>query len=439
MANQPFRPVMFSRMRFKPEKGSLVVQSWNRVQVFRARPPQAWVKTGDAPGWHHNRGDEELLRLGSAIRRVRRYHRAQRRAIAQGTPGSRPFHLESECLARFVELVEPQYRGQLYTLRSRAWHMYSMLFRCPGAVELSRTNQGLAYALANHWVFTGKRPQQAMRVIRRLLRRPRRQIAAYLGFPEREVSVRLLGKIHGRDLDLSRLLWLRMAVGKPKMARALSHLPWLKAGVLEALGDEQSAELCSAKLLLQLAAMSEGRGVWAGQQVAGVLACARALDEPLPRLVGVDQTRRLFDAALGSLTDHRPPRDRPLGPAPVPGIAGKIEPLDSTLEVYAEGIEQENCLATARFRLDCARGRQYIYRVLAPERCTVSLRRARSAAGWVLDDFKAAHNRPPSKGATDTVRAWLASASIPFWDVRHEALEPPDLFDVPFDDPSIPF
>jgi len=428
-------------MRFKPENGALVVQSWNRVQVYKARPPQAWVKNASTPGWRHNRGDEQMLRLGSAIRRVRRYHRAQRRAIAQGTPENRPFNLESECLARFVELISPQLRHQLYTLRSRAWQMYSMLVRCPGALELSRSNQGLAYALANHWVFFSRPSKQAMRTIRRLLRKPRRDIAAYLGFPPQQVSVRLLSRIHGRDLNLTRLLWLRQAMRSPKMLRVLSHLPWLKVGVLEALADDEAASVCSSNLLSQLAALPDSRAMWIGQRVVEALNYARLVDERVPRLVGVDQANRVYDDLLKSLTTKRAPRDTSLGPPPIVGVAGQIEPLESTRAVYDEGVAQHNCLTDLQYLLDCTRANKYIYRVLTPERCTIALRRApkANAAGWVLDDFKAAANVAPGDEACELVTDWLANAGIAMEYPAFAIPEIGELFELPFEDDEIPF
>ena len=441
MANRPFRPAMFSRMRFKPEKGTLVVQSWDRVQVYRATPPQAWVKGPDGGGWRHNRGDERLLSVASAIRRVRRYHRAQRRAIALGNPGQRPFNLESECMARFVELLEPRFRRQLYTLRSRSWQMYSMLYRCDGAVELSRSNHGLAFCLANHWAFTLKRPTQAMRTIRRLLPKRRREIAEALGFPRRELSVRILGRIRGRDLELGRMLGLRDALQDKKVARALSHLPALNEGVLDVLTEKDVARQCAASFLEQLSTEGDHSSRWIAHQAMLAVAYAQLVGEQVPRFTGIDQVGRVLAKVEGLLSERRPPVDRALPPPPIPGIPGLIEPIDSTLGVYDEGISQDNCLATARFRLACMRGDQYIYRVFGLQRCTLALRRAPRAntAGWVLYDFKAANNRLPGEAASASVREWLTEAGIPFFDPQAEVLEVPDDFEVAFDDAAIPF
>lgn len=441
MSKQAFRPMIFCRMRFKPEKGILVVQSWNRVQLYKACPPRAWVKTAEGPGWRHNRGNEKSLRLGSAIRKVRRYHSAQRRAIAHRTPHKRPFNLETECLARFVELIEPPHRQQLYTLRSRAWQMYSMLYRCPGALELSRDNQGLAFALANHWFFFKRPSKQAMRTIRRLLRKPRRDIAAYLGFPPQEVSVRVLGRIHGRDLNLTRLLWLRQAMRFPKMLRVLSHRPWLKVGVLEALAHDEAPGVCSSNLLSQLAALPDSRAMRMGQRVVEALNYARLVDERVPRLVGVDQANRVYDNLLKSLRKKRAPRDAPLGPPPILGVPGQIEPLESTRAVYDEGVVQHNCLTDLQYLLDCTRANKYIYRVVAPERCTIALRRApnANAVGWVVDDFKAAANVAPGDDARELVTDWLANAGIALESPAFAIPEIGELFEMPFEDDLIPF
>jgi len=425
-------------MRFKPANGVLVVQRWNRVQAFKARPPQAWAKTAERPRWSPNRGDDQLLCLGQAIRKVRVYQRRQRQAVAAGTPEKRPFDLETECLARFVELIDPTIRGRLYTLTARSWQLYSLLYRCTGALELARNNLGLAYALANHWVFTRKPPKDAMRVARRVLRLRRREIAGFLGFPETNAAARVLGRVRGRDLNVFRLMWLQQAMCEPRMMRILSHLDRVEIGVLEALGAEASPTRCSGRLMNELAAMTPGRGERVGFSVAGLFVLCRQLDLPLPRLRCAKQAEHLYDELfLETVRSVGPPNDRPLGEPPVPGVPGVIEPLTTTRQIHREGRLQRNCLADGHGWAECQSGTRFIYRMLEPDRCTLALRRAGgrwSPESWTLFDFKGPQNSAPSDAAWATVDAWLSRAGIE----RTKGCTADEVFEPGFADDLIP-
>jgi len=339
-----------------------------------------------------------------------------------------------------VELIEPKYRHQLYTLRYRSWHLYSMLFRCSGALTLSRSNLGLAYALANHWVFTGKPSNGAMRISRRMVGRPRREIARFLGFPDRKAAVRILGKVRGRDLNIERLLWLRRALHEPKMLRILSHVDRIEVGVLEAFADEAAPAACSGSLVREMCEMTALRGEWFGQEVHGLLSYARELDEPIPRLVKAKQVNRLFHEFFTRSMAPQRPTDLDLGAPPVRGIPGQIEPLRTLVGLYDEGVEQRNCLTRLGARREGRLGRQYFYRLLEPQRCTISLRRcseAGAATPWAVHDFKSADNGEPNEGAKQAVRDWLSGAKITV-DMALLDRRPSDDLPEPFDGALIP-
>jgi hypothetical protein len=56
------------------------------------------------------------------------------------------------------------------------------------------------------------------------------------------------------------------------------------------------------------------------------------------------------------------------------------------------------------------RGRVAIYRVLAPERCTLSLARHRGV--WAIDQLERACNRPPSASTVAAVTEWLEQGGV---------------------------
>jgi hypothetical protein len=53
----------------------------------------------------------------------------------------------------YLRQIPENVRILLHPLRERRWQMLNLLARCPGASDLSISNPGLAFALANNWCF----------------------------------------------------------------------------------------------------------------------------------------------------------------------------------------------------------------------------------------------------------------------------------------------
>ena len=104
-------------------------------------------------------------------------------------------------------------------------------------------------------------------------------------------------------------------------------------------------------------------------------------------------------------------RRTPFPPPPIPGT-DTIVPLTSFAALEEEANIQGNCLATnpmhAHLILD---GTRYIYRVLAPERHTLSIMRL-GAAGWRIAELRQRANAEGSKTTTIVVQHWLDANQI---------------------------
>lgn len=403
------------KVRFNPDNGTLAVRCGDISQVFKARPPRLWLTPQQSTQWKPNRSDGLLFELGDAIRTVRKYRRRRMAAHRSDSPDNWQKDSTCQALERFVALIEPPFRHQLYNLQSRAWQVYTALYSCPGFLELCRSNQGLAFALANHWIFTGSSPKNALLVTRRLANRPRREVAEHLGFPRQEAVVRIMGKVHGRDLSLPRLIWLRRATQQPRMVRILSHLSSIEASVLDALADESAAAVCTGALMFELNQLTPSGGALLASRIPDLLSIGRVLGERVPKLASLRQVDRLHGELTKKMAIARIPVDQRLKKPPVDGIEGLIEPITSLLQVHNEGISQHNCLDTPAARQACRAGDEYFYRILAPERCTLSLRRRLSQeAGevWEAHGFRAAANRPPGAATVKVARDWLTEVGV---------------------------
>ena len=93
---------------------------------------------------------------------------------------------------------------------------------------------------------------------------------------------------------------------------------------------------------------------------------------------------------------------------PVPGTAD-IVALTHVGQLLAEGRQQRNCVGSYGERV--AVGKVFIYRVLAPERATLSLRPS-AAGGYEVEQLLRACNQPVAPETAQAVRRWLATESV---------------------------
>lgn len=96
----------------------------------------------------------------------------------------------------------------------------------------------------------------------------------------------------------------------------------------------------------------------------------------------------------------------PFPPPPFPGT-DTIRPLCTPVELINESIAQRNCVGNrVTYEPHIRKGRCYIYKVVAPERATLSIIR-RTGESWSIGELKAAGNHPVGLGMLRVVRDWL--------------------------------
>ena len=108
-----------------------------------------------------------------------------------------------------------------------------------------------------------------------------------------------------------------------------------------------------------------------------------------------------------------PAREHKYPTPPIPG-SSMIEPVVNRRELYEEGFDQTNCIYS--YDADILAGKRYVYRVLEPERATLSLRKVRGGWGkrraeWVIEEIKTRANAQPSPETIVAAREWFGSAA----------------------------
>lgn len=311
------------------------------------------------------------------------------------------------CEQFFAPMPEPV-RRQLHPFTTRQWHLAVLLARCPGAEDLLHSTPALAFVLASNWAFHRPAVRQPIRAARSWVRRPQRELAGWLGFPATEASVRLLRKIPPAACHVTSLLYLRTAMRDPETRERLSHKRQLDATTLRLMSDERVRRRVSSGFVTALAAAAPDVGTISQHvhTLRDILEMETLLPAAsVPRFTSVQQLIQHHDALAARLN-----REGVSGwgnvqfpPPPLPGTE-EIVPLLSPDALLAEGREQANCVASYARRV--ARGGQFIYRVLAPERATLLVVRGRD--GWEMGQLAGPRNKPVTAATRHAIERWLA-------------------------------
>jgi hypothetical protein len=296
-------------------------------------------------------------------------------------------------VGRFVSLIPPRILPLLTLFHEGRWQLYSFLARCGDeARELAESHLPLAYALAHAKAFHPvARP---LRSARSLVKKKRRDILAWLGFPNTASTVRLLGRLDPSSMSVQRLLRLRWILNgnDERVTRLLRHVPRIHAEHIDSLAflrDTLTPRLMAEMSDRGTAAMALG---WLNRLSRAV----RELEEPLPPVSDMEHLENLIERKERELCNHalcqHLPNEFPSPPV-LPQENAGIEPIQTLPELIAEGESQHNCCVNYALRV--LKGTYYLYRVLRPVRATFSLRLLKNGA-WVPDQLLEARNQPVS-------------------------------------------
>ena len=391
---------------FSREKGLLCLFTCDAILVLRPGPkPAASIRTAATGRWNGCRGDDRLFSFKRAIAQTRQFYE-QRRKVVLGAGGAELFPSASVvAIASFLERIDPRHRAQLADFQHHSWELYTAICRAPGVAELLAENVGLAVCLANFAALAPHPGQHPLRAVRRLLGKRRRTIAASLGWPDREAAVRLLAKVEPEAAQLTNLRALRELAHDPRWLRRLSHLPRIDEDIARLIAHDVTREQCTQGLLLELAQPATRPSILPLIERLN-LNMARA-NRPAPPLRSIEHAMTLSDRADDLVSPRRRRRMLTFGLAPVPGTP-TIVPLRSSKALDEEAKEQCNCSANGTFDEEVAAGRVYLYRILAPERATLSVCLDEDTQRWRIADLRTRANGRPLPGTVRVVGDWLA-------------------------------
>lgn len=287
-------------------------------------------------------------------------------------------------------------------------------------VDLLVGNPALVVVLLTAWDFEGVSYVGTLDRAKQLVASGMRQreVLQQVGIPSGEALPRLLRKVPAWCLDLITAAALADALRSPDLLTRLSHLPVITGAVLQVAAKPMLAYVSDRFLReLQTLDLTEARHLasWESpsQRAVDELSAFTELWEqhgPVapPRvdsIAGLGRQLGDFYVALGR-PDFLKGGNVPLPDAPIPG-SDDIEPITTRQGLLEESERQRHCVAS--YVLSIENRRRAVYRVLRPQRATLSLR-SRDGA-WEIEELRAKANAPVRRATEDAVRAWFIAAS----------------------------
>lgn len=396
--------------------GKLYEFTQKSILVMRGWPaPLAWQKTAGRPVWRHVRPKIAVpaFDVDAEIGRIECCTEDDGQMLIRACLSEEEVAFRREGLPhlRWHAQIPRDVRETVSRFPERHWHLLSFMARCgPAAADLAVTNPALAFALASSWVF--RTPvQRPLRSARALLAKGKKQrvILAWLGFPGTESCRKLLAKVVHDAIGVSPLLYLREGMADPQALKSLVHLPRLNRGVLRIVTDPSLERFVRQAFLEEVSNdPAEDRYAVSAYRLADTLAMHRRLYPDrgeLGRLQSPRQLAELHDDLVYEMNLARAAdSDLEFPPPPLEG-SENIVPITTVYGLVEEGLLQQNCVATFSERIALAQD-MYVYRVLWPERCTLSI--VRRGETWAIGEIARSQNRAPSWETRMKVREWYS-------------------------------
>lgn len=319
-----------------------------------------------------------------------------------------------EIPSRYVSVVEP--------FQSHQWALLKLLREEKRCRELAESNPVLAFCLANSGEFRGTDARTAQQLALRHSYHRQREILAWLGFPGTEAMVRLTRKILPGAANPFLMRRFRFALSEyPESAKLLAHRKEIGLGVLSLVCRSKAFGLVTSKLVAEVAGSEEEQDSTRTADLIehGLILLNEMYVTRRPRpFRSVAQVRRFHDAAARDhaefVNDVEAARARYIkrkyafSKPPVPGT-DNIVPIESEIDLKVEGREQRNCVAS--YAKSIRAGYVYVYKVLQPERATLSITPG-SDGCWSCSELRAKRNRQVKPETSEAVDRWLYKHSL---------------------------
>jgi hypothetical protein len=396
------------RPGFKFRDGKLIISTKEEVKIIHSWPDlKAIRKPTDRKAWSNFVPLFRLLRPKSLADDGDSLGSGNVRSTALD-----PLFEKQLAVAHFRSSVPPEITKSVERFTNRQWMLLALCKRREQAGDLLEQNPALGFAVAQLQKFSPTRWQPMGDAVKISAVR-QRDMLGWIGFPKTQAWAKILAKIPPEVVTLERLKSLRDVANIPETENQLQHLRSINGWVIDLVSERRFSGMVAPTLLSEI---GESPDDTAPQEAFHLLEDMFNLAERLPRRPNQQRIRSLealrskHQEVVAEFTQFlkREQEEKILPAPPLPG-SPEIVPLTSADDLVQEGRDQHNCVGGYTKWVHDGNG--YIYRVLAPERATLSI--VPGADGcWCIDQLKLACNRPTNIETHNAVQAWINQYSL---------------------------
>ncbi len=304
------------------------------------------------------------------------------------------------------------YAIALAPFQSHQWNLLILLSMKRRFYDLLKSNPVLAYYLANN-------EQVMMRIYRKelmmeqLTGMPQADLLKLLGLPDTKSMVKLLRKIPPASVSPDQFTLLQECVRSEERMKKMAHLKKINIGALKLVSVPNDLLYAVTPQLLEevSANVRNNFQTSAANQFYAMAGRHRHLypGRPLPVIHSLEELDVRHEEIMTAYADRQ--KDQQLGPLPKPPIEGTktIIPLQTGSDLRDEGIAQHNCVGGHAASVRA--GTCYVYRILEPERATLSIIKD-SGETWIICELYTACNKPVKSETRQAVTEWLSQTQL---------------------------
>ncbi len=314
---------------------------------------------------------------------------------------------------RFNHLVPQEVMKAATSFQDSNWEVLMLFNRYPRAIELYNTCPALVYFLAN----LNKIPSAKSFSAGILINKPRKEICRALGFPASEFAVHFLSRLPNILIHIHNHGFFKRLLARPDAMKHLNHCRKLQTDDLSV--AKMAVHSLFKKYMFRL--LRGGRynrfntllGLYedVGRMIES-LANEEWMWAKLNQVTSANGLEALHDELVTKINKESPRYFEGAGKVryPLPPVTGTrdIVPVVNYKSLCYEGMVMHNCVAS--YFADVTSGQYYIYKVLKPQRCTLSL--VKQGKKWHLGELNAKNNLEPSIEAKWAARQWLKERGV---------------------------
>jgi len=326
------------------------------------------------------------------------------------------------------------YAMALAPFKSHQWNMILFLSFKRRFYDLIKTNPAIAFSLANRREFNWKVYRKEIG-LDDLTGMKQTELLKLLGLPGTKSLVQITKKIQPASISLELVDTLRHCLHHEIVMKKLSHLKKINTGVLTLLTRSDDVRNLVTPQLLEEVSLDRAHNHYAasahqlGESLRWhrelrpdlrfpIFQTLKALNAYHEEIVG-EGTRLIAEAERVAQIERVAQQHAQVEklkkmlsvPFPRPPLDGTstIQAIQTTQELRSEGQTQRNCVAGYATRVQ-ERG-CYIYRVLEPERATLSI--IKNFGGeWRISELMLSGNRAVKQETRDAVEEWFNDAQL---------------------------